>query len=234
VLDGIKGGLSGTLIWQAVAIAAIVFAVRFLWMDLVPVVQRALRRGRGSTSGGRPARLVLGWSGMRGAVSLAIALAIPLRTSAGAPFPQRAQVVFFSYAAVLITLVLPGFTLGPLVRRLGLQRAGERARRMAEARSAVYQAALERIDELAADDEVDEDLAGRLRHLYEGRVERLATRLAEDGHEHDGAAQHSRARRAVIAAERDRLAELGAAGSYPADLLRDIQHELDLEESRIR
>ncbi len=234
VLDGIRGGLSLTLAWQALALAAAVFAIRFLWMGLMPIVQRALRRGRGATSAGHPTRLVLGWAGMRGALSLAIALAVPLETSAGAPFPGREELVFFTYAAVLLTLVPPGFTLGPLVRRLGLERAEERAQRLAEARSSVYEAALERIDSLLTDHEVDEELAGRLRHLYEGRVERLAARIDGEADGGDGTARHARARRAVIAAERDRLAELGAAGSYPADLLREIQHELDLEEARIR
>ena len=66
---------------------------------------------------------MLGWSGMRGGVSLAAALALPL-TAAGHAFPDRANVIFIAYIAIAATLVIPGLTLSPLIRRLGLGRGG--------------------------------------------------------------------------------------------------------------
>ncbi len=89
-------------------------------MFAVPAVTRALRRGEALAEASPATRFVLGWSGMRGGVSLALALAIPLTIASGGHFPHRSTVVFLAYAGVLLTLVPAGLTLGPLLDRLGL------------------------------------------------------------------------------------------------------------------
>jgi CPA1 family monovalent cation:H+ antiporter len=234
VLDAIRGGLSGTLVWQAVAIGATVMVLRLVWMFAVPAVTGALRRGDGATAASPAARLVLGWSGMRGGVSLALALAIPLRIPGGAPFPDRSPVVFFVYAGVLLTLVPPGFTLGPLIDRLGLGQGATRRRRLAEARANVLHAALEQIEALARDERIDEESAASLRGVYEGRLDRLTARLESDGAPRQGAHRQAAARRAIIGAQRRRLAELGREHAYPRDVLHALERDLDVEESRVR
>lgn len=134
VLHGIGGGLSLALVGQALAIGATVIVLRLAWMFVVPTVANALRRGEDSTPARPASRFLLGWSGMRGGVSLALALGLPLTIPAGAPFPDRSQVIFLVYAGVLITLVPAGFSLGPLINRLGLAQGAEYRRRLVEAR----------------------------------------------------------------------------------------------------
>ena len=166
-------------------------------------------------------------------MSLALALALPLTVSGGAPFPHRSLVVFLVYAAVLLTLVPAGFTLGPVIDRLGLAQGAALRRQLAEAHASVLHAALEQIEAMVGDEAVEEEVAERLRALYVARLERLTSRL--QGHhtdsEHD---EHGRVRRSILAAERRRLAELTDRHAYPTNVLREITHQLDLEESRRR
>ena len=132
--------------------------VRALWMLVVPTVLHSETTV--------PERIVIAWSGMRGGVSLAAALAI---TTDG--FPKRDLVIFVAYAVIVLTLVVPGLTLAPLVRRLGLQETEEHRRRDAEARLRITQAALERLEELG-DDAPEHIVAAAARPL------RLAARAA--------------------------------------------------------
>lgn len=234
VLDGIGGGVSPRLAWHALVLAGTVVGLRLAWMFVLPFVTSALRRGEGGTRASTGPKLVLGWSGMRGAVSLAIALAIPLTTHAGDPFPARSSVVFLAYAVVVLTLVPPGFTLGPLIRRAGLERGSARLRLVAEVRQRLLHAALGELEARAAEGEVDDATAERLRGVYEARLERLAS-AGEDrrGESHGEAERYVALRRRIVRAQRDELAELRAAHAFPGDVLRGLEHELDLEEARI-
>ena len=234
ILDGIGGGVSLRLAWHALVLAGAVVSLRFAWMFVLPFVASALRRGEGATRASAAARVALGWSGMRGAVSLAIALAIPLQTQTGAPFPDRAAVVFFAYAIVLLTLVPPGFTLGPLIRRLGLQQGVARRRQAAEARQRMLHAALEEIEARAADGDLTEAAAERLRSVYQARLDRLTEQGADDRDGSPGEAErYVDTRRAIIRAQRSELAQLRTSHAYPGDVLRGLEHELDLEDARL-
>src|SRR5580658_7937166 len=103
-------------------------------------------------------RLVVGWGGMRGAISLAIALTLPL-TAGGRPFAERPTLVFLAAVVVVVTLIGEGLTLAPLLRALGLVESEEQRRREALARARVTEAGMARLDELAEAGEVDEDTA---------------------------------------------------------------------------
>jgi monovalent cation/hydrogen antiporter len=94
----------------------------------------------------------LSWAGMRGAVSLAAALALPLSTDAGAPFPGRDLILFLTFSVILATLVGQGLTLPLLIRALGLEDDGGEAREDAKARIRAAEAALARLAELEAED----------------------------------------------------------------------------------
>jgi CPA1 family monovalent cation:H+ antiporter len=234
VLRMIGGGLSAALVGQALAIGAAVIGLRLAWMFVVPAVTRALRRGEEPAEARPASRFVLGWSGMRGGVSLALALAIPLTIPGGGHFPHRSTVVFLAYAAVLLTLVPAGLTLGPLIDRLGLGQGAVHRRQLAEAHASVLHAALQEIEALAGDARMGEEDAERLRKVYEARLERLTSRLRDDRAEPARADEQARARASIIAAQRRRLAELRAQRSYPAPVLREVGHQLDLEEARRR
>jgi NhaP-type Na+/H+ or K+/H+ antiporter len=161
---------------------------------------------------------------------IALLMAIT-HTGAGQAFPHRSLVIFLAYAAVLVTLVAPGVTLGPMVRRLGLQQGAVRRRRLAEAQATILHAALEEIEALAAGDLISEDGAQRLRGPYQARLDRLGARRDRDGGGDPG--RLAGARRAILDGQRRRLAELRRRHAYPADLLREIEHDLDLDEARL-
>jgi CPA1 family monovalent cation:H+ antiporter len=202
------------------------------WMFIIPLVIRLARRGEPPQTTRELA--VLGWSGMRGGVSLAAALALPL-AAAGHGFPDRSTVIFIAYAAIATTLVIPGLTLSPLIRRLGLGAEETLAQEEARARVALAHAAIGRVEELAERDELPEQIADTARAAYEQRIHRLAPEVdhdADDGDEAAAARRLRQLRRELIGVERRRLGELRRRGELSADSMRRIERELDLEESR--
>jgi CPA1 family monovalent cation:H+ antiporter len=223
IVRGIAGERTGALIGHALVVAAVTIGVRMAWTLIVPALW-PFRRGERTTV---PERVALGWSGMRGGVSLAAALAIPL-TAHGGPFPHRSEIIFLAYAAVVLTLVVPGLTLAPLLRGLGLSESDARRRAKTDARSRITHAALERLERMATDDGVPETAAARLRDRYEARLHRL-----EDAGKAD-LREAARLHGEMIEAERDVLRRMRRERAFPADVLREIERELDLEESRLQ
>jgi CPA1 family monovalent cation:H+ antiporter len=227
ILDRIEGADVLTLIGDAALITAVVMGVRMLWMAVVPPLLHS------DTT--PPERIAIAWSGMRGGVSLAAALAIPQIVD-GTRFPERDLVIFIAYAVIVITLVVPGLTLAPLLQRLGLCEDAEHRRAGAEARLRVTHAALERLEDAAEREGPPEHLVDRLRDRYESRLERLEARL-QDEHDTDRGTDVQVVGRLLadmIDAERDELRELQRERAYPAETLRELERELDLDESRLR
>jgi CPA1 family monovalent cation:H+ antiporter len=235
-LPHITRGLSvGRPLAYAAAVLVALIAVRMAWMFGIPLLVRIVRPRRGEPPQNRAELTVLGWSGMRGGVSLAAALALPL-TASGHPFPDRSNVIFIAYIAIAATLVIPGLTLSPLVRRLGLGEDEALAREQARARLALAHAALRHIEEMAEREELPESVAEPLRLTYEQRIHRLEPALDGDASGGDEAASARRIRALrmeLIAVERARLTELRRRGEISAESLRRIEHELDLEASRL-
>ena len=165
---------------------------------------------------------------MRGAVSLAAALAIPLDD-----FPDRDLVIFLAYGVVLLTLVIPGLTLAPLIARLGLSQSDERRRQEVEARMRLTNAALERLDEMAEHGEGDGGVE-LLRDRYQSRLDRLRDRLEAAGGHPDHGTGAAKAQLAVLDHERDILREMRRERAFPSDLLRSLEAELDVDEARVR
>jgi CPA1 family monovalent cation:H+ antiporter len=229
IAHGLPHGVGTPLADAGVVLAALV-AIRLAWMFVVPRLGRLLARGRASTPDPRELA-VLGWSGMRGGLSLAAALAIPLTAHRG-PFADRGTVIFIAFVAIAVSLVVPGLTLMPLARRLGVGESGEAAEAEAAARVRLAQAALARLDE-AAREGMSAQLVEGLRTTYELRLHRLrppeedadsAVALAEQG---------QRLRRELIDIQRRTLRELRDRDGLSLRSQRQIERELDLEESRL-
>jgi monovalent cation/hydrogen antiporter len=216
IVGDIEGADLGTLVAETVLITVVVMGVRMLWALLVTKHADARER------------VVIGWSGMRGAVSLAAALAIPLEN-----FPDRDLVIFLAYGVVLITLVLPGLTLAPLIRRLGVSQSEERRRQEVEARLRLTHAALERLEEIAEQGDVNGPV-DLLRQRYQARLDRLQDRLdAAAGHPDHGT-DAARAQIDVLEHERDVLGDMRRERAFPAELLRNLEAEIDVDEARVR
>jgi CPA1 family monovalent cation:H+ antiporter len=170
---------------------------------------------------------LVAWSGIRGADSLAPALALPLTIAGGAPFPDRDLIVFLVFATILVTLLLQGLSLATLARWLGIG-PEDTGREEALARASMARAALARLDELAGQPWVPREDARQLRELYAHRAEHATARALEDWLRHRQASQ--RLRRAALDAERRDAVRLRDRGQISDDVLRRIERRLDLEE----
>ena len=170
ILDALAPRALGDLVLPALAVAVAVMALRMAFVIVLSAIRRYTPRVDAPLSPGE--QLVVGWSGMRGAVSLAAALAVPLTTEAGEPLAGRDLVLLVTFVTILSTIVVQGLTLPLLVRRLGLGHAAEQERREQEARLEAAHAALERLDRVAVEDVAPETTVERLRTTYNEHAER--------------------------------------------------------------
>jgi len=226
VLDGLDSWSTGELVLAAAAVCATVVLARIAWVLLFAYVKQDLST-RNAT--------VAAWAGMRGAVSLAAALAIPLETDAGAPFPGRELIIFLAFCVIVVTLVGQGATLPALIRALGIEDDGGDAREEAKARKRAAMAALERLSELEGEDWVVDDTAGRMRGLYDFRVRRFGERFDEssDGANEAQSLSYQRLRRELLDAERDAVLELRRDGVVSDDVMNRVLRDIALEDVRL-
>jgi CPA1 family monovalent cation:H+ antiporter len=238
VVNGLEPGLAaGELAAYVAVISATVIGARFVWIALPPLLGRVVPVvARADTGESWRERIVVGWSGMRGAISLAAALSLPATLEGGAPFPERDLLIFLTIGVIAVTLVGQGLTLPALMRVLRVR--GERGWSPDEAiaRLEAAQAALDRLDELEAAGRISAERLRRLRELYQARFARcMAVIGGEDGRP-DGEPPPQRfgdLRRELIGVERDKLLELRNAGRLRPDVVRQIERDLDLEEARL-
>jgi CPA1 family monovalent cation:H+ antiporter len=234
ILEGLEDEPLGELVGVAAAVAAVVIASRILWVHVITFLIRAIDRRpsqiarRGTWKG----RMVVGWAGLRGAVSLAAALALP------ADFPARDQLLFITFVVILVTLVLQGLTLPAVIRWSGVHDDGEEAREELLARRRATEAALERLDELEGQEWTRDDTVERMRGMYRYRVRRLDARAGEqdDGEGEDfehRSRKYQKMVRSVLDAQRAAVVELRNSGEISNDVMHRIERELDLEDERL-
>ena len=237
VLDELSGRSAGELILWGVTVSAAVILMRIAWVFISTTVIRAIDRRESQRARQAPwqARFVVGWAGMRGAVSLAAALAVPIETTSGAAFPGRDLILFITFCVILATLVFQGLTLPAVIRLLGVHDDGELEAEQIRARLGATSAALRRLDELENEDWTKPDTLERLRRSYGWRRQRFAARA--DGGDDDGyevrSQAYQRTLRELILAQRRALVDLRNSGKISSDVMHEIEHELDLEDSRL-
>jgi CPA1 family monovalent cation:H+ antiporter len=240
VLRAVGAELSvGQIIGYGLLVSAVVIAVRVAWQFLPPLLGRLNERFREVDAGEDwRERLLIGWSGMRGAVSLAAALALPLELDSGAAFPSRDLIIYLTVAVILATLVGQGLTLPAVIRRLGLSTHEQWAPDEAVARLNAAQAALDRLDEIEATEAgVPENAVQRLRELYQARFARCVAALSgEDGEVpiEDPLKGYQRLRTELIDTERNTLIQMRNEGRVKNELFRRLETDLDLDEARLR
>jgi monovalent cation/hydrogen antiporter len=223
------------LIFYAVLVSLTVVLVRILWVFPATYAPRWVSRRLRERDPAPPWRSVtiVAWTGMRGVISLAAALALPFQASGG-QFPDRDLIIFLTFCVILATLVVQGLSLPALIRALGLEddRIGEKEE--THGRIQVAEAALERLEELGAQDWVREDTQERVRGLYAYRRNRFASRFDgdPDGVE-ERSADYQRLMVELLVAQRQRLISMRDEGSIGDEVMHRIEHDLDLEESRL-
>jgi monovalent cation/hydrogen antiporter len=239
-LRSIVGGLdeytAGQLISYAVLVSLSVILVRMIWVFPATYVPRlAVRRIR-ERDPSPPWRSVsvIAWTGMRGVISLAAALALPLQTASGLQFPDRDLIIFLTFCVILATLVVQGLSLPVLIRALGLEDDHIGDKEETHGRIQIAEAAIERLDELKEEDWVREDTTERVRSLYSYRRNRFASRFDgdPDGVEERSAA-YQRLMFELLGAQRLRLVTMRDEGSIGDEVMHRIERDLDLEESRL-
>jgi monovalent cation/hydrogen antiporter len=225
VLDGLDAWSSWELLGMAAAVCATVVLARIAFVFVFAYLRRVQLRSAA----------VISWAGMRGAVSLAAALAIPLETDTGAPFPARELIIFLAFCVILFTLVGQGITLPALIRALGIEDDGADAREEAKARKRAAMAALARLEELEGEEWVMSDTAGRMRGLYDFRVRRFGERFDEgaDGANEAQSVSYQRLRRELLDAERAAVLELRREGIVSDDVMNRVLRDIALEDVRL-
>lgn len=212
------------------AVIAVVIASRLVWMLSGPLTARLF--GRVTEATGWRERTVVAWAGMRGGLSLAAALAIPLRLTDGRPFPNRDLVIVVAASVIVASLLIQGTSLPWLLRRLDL-RAENLETAENKARLKAARAALAWLDDPQHADAADEATKSA-RSLYQAKVRRLELDPPSDEESDDARemARYRALRLRLIGIERSVLLKLRRDGRINATLLRAIERDLDLEEAR--
>ncbi len=232
VVESLDGKTLFGALGVAVAITAVVIGTRLLWVQTTPYVIRAVDRRavqRTRRVGWRQ-RMVSGWSGFRGAVSLATALAVPATVAGGAPFPDRDLIVFVAAVVILLTILVQGTTLPLVVRWARLPEDTGRTEELALARVRAAEAGLAALPRLAADLGVDGAHLDRLRTEYEEYRELAADDAGENATIRD---LDRRLRLAVLWEKRQAVTALRDANEIDDIVLRELQAGMDAEEVRL-
>ena len=224
-------GELGPLVLQGAAISGVSIAVRHVWVPLAGIVPRLLwppLRRRDPLP--PPSHIFLvGWIGMRGIVSLAAALALPLTTAGGAPFPYREDIILLTFGVILVTLVLQGLSLAPLLRRLGLRDDALLSDEEQYARDEAARAAVARLEAAAGEGWAVPEQVHQLRTRYGQRLARASTIDGSPACTPEDAAAYRRLRHETLSAERRRLIALRDRGEISDEILHRLEWELDVE-----
>jgi monovalent cation/hydrogen antiporter len=236
ILVGLSGAESpGSLIAMAAAVSLTVIIVRLLWAFPAAYLPAALSP-KIRAAEGRPSWknvLVVAWTGLRGGISLAAALAVPLTVASGAPFPHRDLILFLTFSVILATLVGQGLTLPALIRALGIT-AESPVREEALARLRATRAARAALEGIAKQPWADQEIVRDVReHLKRAAAHHRATRDQTLTSEQTNSASSAlRIRRELNEAQSREIVRLRDEGAINDATVRKIQRELDLESVR--
>ncbi len=232
----VPAGRFGPVLLAGAVISLTAILVRLLWVPLAAMLPRWVSTALRTRDPMPPWSHIFlaSWTGMRGIVTLAAALALPVTMISGAPFPFRAEIILISFVVILATLVLQGLSLPPLIRALRVEegRGFEEEEQLAREHAAT--AALIRLDQLVGEDWLRMDHVERLRVQYGRQLEHVTASAAVDG---DGSREATEAfqrlRHETLTAERLALIGLRNDGTISDEVLHQLEHELDVEALRL-
>lgn len=231
IIDGLSGLSSPRLIGYAAIVCATVILVRIVWVPIFAYLPRWAFRSVREHDPYPPWQwpALLSWVGIRGAVSLVAALALPKS------FPDRELIIFLTFGVIVATLVLQGLTLPALIRVLRITDDGGADREDATARINAAEAALARLEQLVEEDEVHPQTAARVRDSLDFRRNRFLARLddGDDGSTEERSLAYQRVMHELLAAERDALLALRNDRVIDDNVMQRVQRDLDLEAARL-
>jgi CPA1 family monovalent cation:H+ antiporter len=179
---------------------------------------------------------ITGWTGMRGVVSLAAALALPTMMDNGLPFPQRDLILFVTFVIIMFTLVFQGLTLPYVVKKLNLPPSNEEEVEEQKARVELASSAILHIEENYGMGIVHDDVLNQVKNKYELKINHLNRQVrTEDSMKNSTVLfnQLNRMQKDLLNVERDIILKMHKKGTVGEEVLRRLEYELDLEESRL-
>jgi len=229
----------GHYLWFALLVTVALILVRFAWVFIVsPLRRKILRVGARDPNPPWQVLFILSWSSMRGIVSLAAALALPYMTAAGTPLPNRSEIIFVTLCVIVLTLLLHGVTLEPLIARLGLSETDARRSQEIAIRVNALQQGLRYLRSIEPTLQTPGELeaAGRLMGEYDRRIAHLQGHLDDDQSRREAQDERESDQRLeleALDAERREIARLRSRGEIPDDIYQAIEYDLDLAGLRL-
>jgi CPA1 family monovalent cation:H+ antiporter len=238
VLEHLRATHADHLLRSALLICLILIALRLAWVFTATYLPRRMWTKLAELDPAPPVGTVfiVAWTGLRGIVSLAAALALPLTlTDRKTPFPDRDLIIFVTFAVILVTLVLQGLSLPLIIRGLGLGDDGIAHREEMRARFEAAHAAISRLDALVQLDEATPQAVARVRGELEHRAKWLSGQLtgAVEEQVEMVCATEEAARRQALEAQSRMMVKLRDDGVIGDEVMRQLQAELDMEEARL-
>jgi CPA1 family monovalent cation:H+ antiporter len=237
ILEGIRGMSRLEMFRDAALFSAMVIGLRLLWM--FPGAWTSwLIRSKWLGAKEKPPRpkevFLLGWTGMRGVLSLAAAISLPETLANGEPFPERNLILFLTFSIILTTLVLQGLSLPAIIRKLGIGGGKSADREVTRARRAMLEAALAHLDQIEDNDKPGDDwIIDDLIHHYRQRLNLVREGDVEPESSLQGDYQEYRALAMQLRGiERTALLGLRDQSQISDEVLRELERELDLEDAR--
>ena len=237
VLQRLSGRSIPELVTYAAIISLAVIIVRIIWVFPATYLPRLLSkrlRARDPYPSWRHV-MIVAWTGMRGVVSLAAALALPFKTESGSSFPGRDMILFLTFIVIIATLVVQGLSLPLLIRKLGVTDDHSADKEEQTARLKANKAALAKLDDLAWANRVGKDIAQRLRIEYEDRVLQLESSEPDGRGKSHGlfSSEYEKLSYEALLVERNTILELRNQEVINDEVLRRIQRDIDLAEARL-
>ena len=236
VVEGFERGRLASMVGLGLLVTLAVMVVRIIWVYPSAIIPRVLipAIARKDPLPTLRALFIVGWSGMRGVVSLATALALPLTVRNGAHFPYRAELIFIAFVVVLVTLLLQGLTLTPLIRLLHVTDDGGAEREEQHARLTAVKAGQQRVLALLDEPWIPRARAEALHQSLEERRIRLEEKARQGSAAEKGTGEgYRRLMRELIEAQRAALIQLRDQGVISDEVLHRIEFQLDVEEARV-
>ena len=238
VIQSLREQSATDVLRNAALLGGVVIVTRIIWVFPGAILPRKLIPSVRKRDPMPPLSniAVVAWCGMRGVVSLAAALALPHTLPNGAPFPGRDLILFFTFCVILITLVGQGLSLPWVIRRLKVETGHSDKHQEREARKAATHAALARMEKLAAEERFTPEAVNAMEAVYRERLHHLGDEMADVlgwSPERQRSVESRRLRRAAVEAERKQLIALHREHKLSKELLHKLEHELDLEETRL-
>ena len=228
LLQSVPAGRMGSLLGAGAAIGAVVIVVRLIWVPISTWCPRQLQRDarrRAPADNWKPVVLIA-WTSMRGIVSLASALALPLVLANGSPFPYRTELIVITMCVIVLTLLVQGLTLEPIIRALAFAPEHRHIEEEQLARREALRSGAEALEDVSREPWVEKGDVARLR-------EEVRDRITSHEHHGGGSAGRRALRMHMITAERRMLVRLRNEGAISDEVLRELEQELDLEAVRL-